>query len=107
MNWKTVSGIVVVLVILATIIDGFIRDSRIAADFPSLRAKSGEADVRKIMGDPKEIQRPCRAHDTAVAPSCDHVFVYRSIFYPLRGKYWLVFFDENNQVTATSSQLEP
>ena len=59
------------------------------------------------MGEPKEIQRPCQAYETAVTPDCDHVFIYRSIFYPLRNKYWLVFFDENNQVTATSSQLEP
>jgi hypothetical protein len=59
------------------------------------------------MGNPKEIHKPCLAYDTIVTPDCDHVFIYRSIFHPLRGKYWLVFFDESNRVIATSSQLEP
>lgn len=106
MNWKTILAVVVVLLLAGTAA-GFIRDSRIDSDFPAIRAKSSEVDVRHIMGAPKLIQRPCQAYNTAVVPGCDHVFVYRSIFYPLRSKYWLVFFDENNQVTATSSQREP
>jgi hypothetical protein len=103
MNWKAIAVTVVMLLLVITAA-GFVRDSRVDADFPSLRAKSSEADIRRILGNPKEIQKPCDAYGTSVTPQCNHVFIYRSIFYPLRNKYWLVFFDENNQVTATSSQ---
>lgn len=103
MNWKAIAVVVIMLLLVITAA-GFVRDSRVETDFPALRAKSSEADVRRIMGDPKEIQRSCDAYGTSVTPDCNHVFIYRSIFYPLRNKYWLVFFDENNQVTATSSQ---
>jgi hypothetical protein len=106
MNWKAIAALVIVIVLIA-LGAGLVRDSRVNTDFPSIRARSGEADVRQLMGNPKEIQKPCRAYDTIVTPDCDHVFIYRSIFYPLRGKYWLVFFNENNRVIATSSQLEP
>jgi hypothetical protein len=103
MNWKAIAVVVIMLLLVITAA-GFVHDSRVETDFPALRAKSSEVDVRRIMGDPKEIQQPCDAYGTAVTPDCTHVFIYRSIFYPLRNKYWLVFFDENNQVTATSSQ---
>lgn len=106
MNWKAIAAIVFILVLICTAA-GFVRDSRVDTDFPAIRAKSSEAEVRRIMGNPKEIQSTCQAYDTLVTPDCDHVFVYRSIFYPLRNMYWLVFFDQNNQVTATSSQREP
>ncbi len=102
---KAIAAVILVVLLLATA--GFVRDARIAGDFPSIRAKSSEVDVRRIMGEPKQVQRPCQAYNTSVQPGCDHVFLYRSIFYPLRSRYWLVFFDRNNQVTATSSQLEP
>lgn len=103
MRWKGILAIIAVTVFGVTA-GGLVRDSRVDADFPALRAKSSEADVRRIMGDPKQIQKPCNAYGTSVTPDCNHVFIYRSIFYPLRNKYWLVFFDENNSVTATSSQ---
>lgn len=103
MNWKAIT-VVVIMLLLVIMAAGFVRDSRMDTDFPAIRAKSSEADVRRIMGDPKEIQKPCDAFGTSVTPDCTHVFIYRSIFYPARDKYWLVFFDENNQVTATSSQ---
>ena len=106
MNWKAVAAILIV-VLLVTVGWGFVRDSRVNTDFPAIRAKSTEAEVRQLMGDPKHIQKSCEAYDTSVAPNCDHVFIYRSFFGPLRGKYWLVFFDKNDRVTATSSQLEP
>jgi hypothetical protein len=103
MNWKAIVGIVVVLLLVVTAA-GMVRDSRMESDFPSLPAKSSEAEVRRILGTPKEIQRPCDAYGTSVTPDCSYVFVYRSIFYPVRSKYWLVFFNKNNQVTATSSK---
>ena len=103
MNWKAILGVVVVL-LLVVAAAGAIRDSRIDSDFPSLPAKSSEAEVRRIMGNPREIQRPCDAYGTSLSPDCDHVFIYRSILYPLRSKYWLVFFNKSNQVTATSSK---
>jgi hypothetical protein len=106
MNWKAIAATVFIL-ILIIIAAGSVRDSRVDTDFPAIRAKSTEAEVRRIMGDPKQIQSPCQAYDTSVTPDCHQVFVYRSIFYPLRNKYWLVFFDQNNRVTATSSQREP
>ena len=106
MNWKAITAIIFILVLIC-IAAGFVRDSRVDTDFPAIRAKSSEAEVRRIMGNPKQIQSPCQAYDTSVAPDCTHVFVYHSIFYPLRNKYWLVFFNQNNQVTATSSQREP
>jgi hypothetical protein len=104
--WKTIF-IVVCVILLAALAEGFVRDSRIDSDFPSVRAKSSEAEVRRIMGKPTQIEPSCKAYGTAVTPDCNHVFIYHSIFYPLRNRYWLVFFNENNQVTATSSQLEP
>lgn len=106
MNWKIILAILLSL-FLAGAAAGYIRDSRLDADFPAIRAKSSEADVRHVMGEPRQVLHPCQAYDTSVTPDCTHVFLYRSIFYPLREKYWLVFFDENNQVTATSSELEP
>ena len=106
MNWRALTA--VVLVIVAGVASaGVVRDWRIAADFPAIRAKSSEADVLHLMGNPKQIQRSCAAFDTAVSPDCDHLFIYRSAFAPVSHKYWLVFFDQNNQVTATSSELEP
>ena len=106
MNWKAVAAILVI-VLLGAVVWGFVRDSRVDTDFPAIRAKSTEAEVRRLMGNPRTIQKSCAAYDTSVAPDCDHVFIYRSFFGPLRGKYWLVFFDKNDRVTATSSQLEP
>lgn len=103
MNWKAILGILVVLLLIVAAA-GMVRDSRIDSDFPSLQAKASEAEVRRIMGNPREIQSPCDAYGTSVSPNCNHVFVYRSIFYPVRSKYWLVFFNENNHVTATSSK---
>ena len=106
MSWKTIP-LIVVLVVLVSMAAGLVRDRRIEADFPAIRAKSSEADVRHLMGNPKEVHRTCEAFDTTVMPDCDHVLIYRSVFAPLRSKYWLVFFDKNDEVTATSSELEP
>jgi hypothetical protein len=106
MSWKAIAGLIVAILLVA-VGAGYVRDSRIDTDFPSVRAKSDETAVRQLMGNPARIQTSCAAYDTSVAPNCDHVFIYRSIFYPVRSKYWLVFFDQNRQVTATSSQLEP
>ena len=106
MNWKVATGIVVVI-LLAGLGAGIAWDWRVDADFPAIKAKSNEADVKHLMGEPKAVQKSCAAYDTSVAPDCDHVFIYKSIFAPVRSKYWLVFFDKNDQVTATSSELEP
>jgi hypothetical protein len=106
MNWRALTAVVVVIVAGGTAA-GLIRDSRINTDFPAIRARSTEAAVRQLMGEPKQIQKTCTVFDTSVTPDCDHVFIYKSIFAPMKSKYWLVFFDQNNQVTATSSELEP
>jgi hypothetical protein len=106
MTWKSTAALVFAILLIA-VAAGLVHDSRVATDFPSIRAKSSEADVLHLMGKPKQVHSSCAAYDTTVLPNCDHVFIYRSIFYPLRGKYWLVFFDKNEQVTATSSELEP
>ena len=106
MNWRALTAAFVV-VAAGVASAGVIRDWRIDADFPAIRAQSSEADIRHLMGDPKQVQRSCEAFDTVVTPDCDHLFIYRSSFAPLKHKYWLVFFDQNNQVTATSSELEP
>jgi hypothetical protein len=103
MKWKAIlTSVVVLLLVIGAA--GYFHDSRIDSDFPSLRPKSSEAEIRRILGNPRQIQKPCDAYGTSVTPDCDHVFIYRSIFYPVRNKYWLVFFNENNQVTATSSE---
>jgi hypothetical protein len=106
MNWKTIAGLVIAILLVA-LGAGVIRDSRIESDFPSVRAQSNEAGIRHLLGEPTRVQASCEAYDTKVSPDCDHVLVYRSIFYPVRSKYWLIFFDKNKQVTATSSELEP
>jgi hypothetical protein len=106
MNWKAIAAIAFVVATLA-LGAGLVRDWRIDADFPAIRALSTEADVRRLMGEPKQVQKSCEVYDTSVTPDCDHVFIYRSIFAPMKSRYWLVFFDQKNQVTATSSELEP
>ena len=106
MNWKTILGLVIAILLVA-LGAGFIRDSRIESDFPSVRAQSDETQIHHLLGEPSRVQVSCEAYDIQVAPDCDHVFIYRSIFYPLRSKYWLVFFNKNQRVTATSSELEP
>jgi hypothetical protein len=106
MNWKS-TGVLVGVIFLVAVGAGLVRDSRIETDFPSVSAKSDEASVRHLIGKPAKILTTCTAYDTSVGPDCDRVFIYRSIFYPLRSRYWLVFFDKNKQVTAISSQLEP
>lgn len=104
--WKPIAGLVLAGT-LAALGAGLVRDWRIDADFPAIRARSSEADIRSLMGEPKQVQRSCAAFDTTVTPDCDHLFIYRSSFAPLEHRYWLVFFDQNNQVTATSSEREP
>jgi len=106
MTWKPITAIALAFVLTA-LGAGLVHDSRIDADFPAIRAKASEADIRHLIGDPKQIQKSCAAFDTVVTPDCDHLFIYRSSFAPIDKKYWLVFFDQNNQVTATSSELEP
>ncbi len=62
---------------------GFVRDSRVDTDFPAIRARSTEAEVRRIMGDPKQIQTPRSGlRHLGESPTANHVFVYRSIFLP-------------------------
>ncbi|SRR5260370_281818 len=86
---------------------GMMRDRRLDEAFSTINKQAGETQVRAAMGAPNAIQRPCRAYDTQLTANCEHVFVYRSSFAPLCHRYWLVFFDENNEATATSSQVEP
>jgi hypothetical protein len=86
---------------------GVIRDRRVDGDFPAIRAKSSEMQVKQLMGEPRKVDRPCRAYSVQLITNCDHVFVYRSSLAPVRDKYWLVFFDQNNQATATSTETEP
>lgn len=86
---------------------GMLRDRRLSDAFATLNKEASEYQVRAVMGPPNTIAHPCKAYDTQLTVNCDHVFVYRSSFAPLRHKYWLVFLDENNKATATSSQKEP
>lgn len=106
MSGKGVLTLIVVLLAVGAGA-GLMRDARINSDFASVQAKSGEPAVRRLLGNPAKISQGCDAYGTTVAPDCDRVFIYRSIFYPARERYWLVFFDKNQQVTATSSQVEP
>ena len=106
MNWKTIVGLVFAIFLVA-LGAGYIRDSRLDSDFPSVQAQSNEAELRHLLGEPTKVDPSCNAYDTSVTPDCDHVLIYRSIFYPVRNKYWLVFFNKNQHVTATSSELEP
>jgi hypothetical protein len=106
MKWRAIVGVVVLLLLTFAGI-GLVHDWRMESDFPAIRAKSGEIQVKDLMGEPREVNRPCQAYDTRLTANCDHVFVYRSSLAPLRDKYWLVFFDGNNQATATSSEVEP
>jgi hypothetical protein len=106
MKWRAIAGIVALLLVILLGI-GLVRDWRLDSDFPAIRAKSNEIQVKDLMGEPHEVDRPCQAYDTRLTANCDHVYVYRSSLAPLRDKYWLVFFDGNNQATATSSEVEP
>jgi hypothetical protein len=106
MKWRAITGVVALLLVILLGI-GLVRDWRLESDFPAIRAKSNEIQVKDLMGEPREVDRPCQAYDTKLIANCDHVFVYRSSLAPLRDKYWLVFFDGNNQATATSSEIEP
>jgi hypothetical protein len=106
MKWRAIVGVVALLFITFVGI-AVVRDWRLESDFPAIRALSNEMQVKQLMGEPREVDRPCQAYDTRLIANCDHVFVYRSSLAPLRDKYWLVFFDGNNQATATSSEIEP
>ena len=96
-----------VLALIVALGVGVMRDWRVDGDFPSIRAKSSEMQVKQLMGEPGKVDRPCRSYSVQLITNCDHVFVYRSSLAPLRDKYWLVFFDQNNQATATSAETEP
>ena len=106
MKGRAIVGVVALLFITFVGI-AVVRDWRLESDFPAIRALSNEMQVKQLMGEPREVDRPCQAYDTRLIANCDHVFVYRSSLAPLRDKYWLVFFDGNNQATATSSEIEP
>ena len=106
MKIRAILAVLFVLLVLGSLW-GMLRDQRLAGAFSTINHQASEAEVRAAMGAPSAIERPCRAYDTQVTPNCDHVFVYRSSFAPLRHRYWLVFFDGTNEVTATSSQVEP
>ena len=97
----------VALVLVAALCIGIVRDWRVEGDFPAIRAKSSEMQVKQLMGEPREVDRPCQVYGVQLIANCDHVFVYRSSLAPLRDRYWLVFFDPNNQATATSAESEP
>lgn len=106
MKIKAAIAALFVLLVLGSLW-GMLRDQRLDGAFSTVNKQASEAQVRGAMGAPNAIERPCRAHDTQLTTNCEHVFVYRSSFAPLRHRYWLVFFDENNKATATSSQAEP
>ena len=97
----------VLLALMALVGVGLIRDRRVDGDFPAIRAKSNEMQVKHLMGEPHEVARRCQDYSVKLIANCDHVFVYRSSLAPLRNKYWLIFFDQNNQATATSTVSEP
>jgi hypothetical protein len=63
--------------------------------------------VKQLMGEPGKVDRACRAYSVQLTANCDHVFVYRSSLAPVENKYWLVFFDQDNQAIATSAETEP
>ncbi len=106
MKIKAAIAVLFVLIVLAALW-GMLRDLRLAEAFSTIARQTSEAEVLAAMGSPNTIQRPCKAYDMELAANCDHVFVYRSSFVPLRHKYWLVFLDENKEATATSSEKEP
>jgi hypothetical protein len=106
MKTKATIAFLFILLVLGALW-GMMRDRRLTDSFPSINKQADEAQVRAIMGSPSSIQRPCQAYDTQLTSNCDHVFIYKSSFSPLRRKYWLVFFDESNRATATSTQVEP
>jgi hypothetical protein len=106
MKWTAILAVAVLAV--ATLLGvGIVRDWRIDSDFPAIRAKSSESQVKQLMGEPRQVERSCRAFDIQLIANCDHVFIYQSSLTPLRDKHWLVFFDGNNQATATSTETEP
>jgi len=106
MKWTAIFA-VAALLLVSLLGAGIVRDWRVDGDFPAIRAKSSETQVKQLMGEPGEVQRTCRAFDIQLTTNCDHVFIYRSSLAPLRDKHWLVFFDGNNQATATSTETEP
>ena len=105
-NWPDIAA-VLTLLLLTALGMAMVADWRVDGDFPAIRAKSSETQVKQVMGEPGEVDRPCRAFDVQLIANCDHVFVYRSTLAPLRDKHWLVFFDQNNQATATSTETAP
>ncbi|WP_035350368.1 hypothetical protein [Edaphobacter aggregans] len=105
-NWPAIVTVLALLLMTALGM-AIIADWRLDGDFPAIRPKSSEMQVKQMMGEPGEVDRPCRAFGVQLIANCDHVFVYRSTLAPLRGKHWLVFFDQNNQATATSTETKP
>ncbi len=106
MKIKAAIAVLFVLLVLGALW-GMLRDRRLDGTFSTINKQTSEAQVRTVMGSPNAIQRPCQAYGTQLTANCAHVFVYRSSFAPVRHRYWLIFFDETNEATATSSQVEP
>jgi len=88
---KATIAVLFVLLVLGALW-GMLRDRRLDGAFSTIDKLTSEAQVRAVMGPPNAIQRPCQAYGTRLTANCDHVFVYRSSFAPLRHRYWLSIF---------------
>ena len=64
MKWRAIAGIVALLLVILLGI-GLVRDWRLDSDFPAIRAKSNEIQVKDLMGEPHEVDRPCQAAGVA------------------------------------------
>ncbi len=99
--------ILIVIIALAYGISGVVRDHKMQAGFAAIQPGSSEQSVRTAMGRPTSADHSCAAYGNQVIGACDHVYVYRSAFAPLRFSYWLVFFDTTDHATAKLHQLHP
>lgn len=100
--------LLIILLLAGGVIYGVYHDRRLDVRLSQVFPQEPESVVRAAMGTPSSISSPCSAYGTTITlGDCDHVLVYRSFFYSLHPKFWLVFVDNNGLTTATSRQNLP
>ena len=100
--------LVIILLLTGVVIYGVYHDRRLDARLNQVFPQEPESVVKAAMGTPSSVSSPCSAYGTTITlGDCDHVLVYRSFFYSLHPKFWLVFVDAKGLTTATSRQNLP
>jgi hypothetical protein len=87
-----------------------LQDRKLKTGFEQIRVGESEHDVRKTLGRPNRIE-PCGAFfaplDAERKRNCSKEFFYASPFSPLIPQYYVVRFDEHNEVSSADPYSSP